>query len=257
MWFDFLRLLTFNYTTNHTFFCSNKLLSKKVLAYKFLGIGKQNMTYLIADIVNLNVKPAPTIKPKIIEKNKKKYKRRKKQNKPLKSLYYPGLYLLNQDYNVDFYKEFLFFVYRFHVFSQFYYYITLNNLFSLFFNFNLFEFDLFAFMFLLFNGSKDRKFKYLFIRRFGLRRREERRKRRIKSFKRFWVRRLRKRSRVLHKYKFKYINKFFPKKRRSRRLPYKRFNAFKFKFRFHRARRRFLKKYKCYLRIQKLKLLVK
>lgn len=109
MWFDFLRLLTFNYTTNHTFFCSNKLISKEVLAYKFLGIGKQNMTYLIADVVNLKQKPVSTIKPKIIEKNQRKYKIRTKTRKPLKTLYYPGLYLLNQDYNVDFYKEFLFF----------------------------------------------------------------------------------------------------------------------------------------------------
>lgn len=256
MWFDFLRILTFNYTTNHTFFCSNKLVGEEVLAYKFLGIGKQNMTYLIADIVNLNQKPAPTIKPIIIEKNKKKYKRRKKINKPLKSLYYPGLYLLNQDYNVDFYKEFLFFVYRFQIFAQFYYYITLNNLFSLFFNSSFFEFDFFTFMFLLHNGSKSRKFKYLLIRRFGLRRREEKRKRRIKSFKRFWIRRLRKKARISRKYDLLHLNKLFPKKRRSRRLPYKKFNAFKFKFRFHRARRRFLKKYKCYLRIQKLKLLI-
>lgn len=257
MWFDFLRLLTFNYTTNHTFFCSNKLISKEVLAYKFLGIGKQNMTYLIADIVNLKQKPASTIKPIIIEKNKRKYKRRKKIRKPLKSLYYPGLYLLNQDYNVDFYKEFLFFVYRFYVYSQFYYYIHIKNLFSISFNSKLFDFEVFVFMFLMYMEPKNRKFKYLFLRRYNLRRREERRKRRIRGFKRFWLRRLKKRSRLLRKYKFTYINKFFPKKKKVRRLPYKKFNAFKFKYKIHRTRRRFLKKYKCFLRIQKLNLLLK
>lgn len=257
MWFDFLRLLTFNYTTNHTFFCSNKLLGKEVLAYKFLGIGKQNLTYLIADIVSLQQKPASTIKPIIIEKNKKKFKRRKKIRKPLKSVYYPGLYLLNQDYNVDFYKEFLFFVYRFYVYYQYYYYIYIKNVYSMFFNLKMFEFDFFVFMFLLYMESKTRKFKYLFLRRFGLRFREGKRKRRIRGFKRFWVRRLKRRSRLLQRYKFTYVNRFFPKKRRIRRLPYKKFNAFKFKFKLHRARRRFLKKYKCILRIQKLNLLLK
>ncbi len=256
MWFDFLRLLTFNYTTNHTFFCSNKLLSKEVLSYKFLGIGKQNMTYLMADMINLTQKPASTIKPIIIKKNNRKYKVRKQIKKPLKSLYYPGLYLLNQDYNVDFYKEFLFFVYRFYIYSRFYYYIHIKNFFSISFNSKIFEFDVFVFMFLMYSESK-RLFKYLYLRKYSLFRRDERRKRRTRGIKRHVLYRLKKRSRLLGKYKFMYMNDLMPGKRRGRRTPYKKYNAFKFRYIKHRARRRYFRKYKCLLRIQKLNLLLK
>ena len=254
MWFNFLRVLTFNYSTTHTFFCSNKLISREVLAYKFLGIGKQNTTYLSEDILNLNKKPIPTK----LKKTKRKKVSLKKPRRPLKSLYFPGLYLLNQDYNIDFRREFIFFVFRFFSFCHFYYNIKLKNLFSLFLNKKLVDFDLYSFFYLLYTEKKVLKFKYITFRALMLKRLENRRILSLRFFRRRILKRLKRRFSLKRKHRFLFIRKYLRRRKRKRVLKNKRrkYLSFKFKFRLHKRRKYLLRLRNRMLKLSKLKLLL-